>query len=149
MFAALKSLLFPNRSDADGLDPVALATAVLLVEAGLMDGEFGAEERETILRLLAKQFSVATAEAERLVAAAEQEAARSTELYSHSRTVKDNLSYKERLDIIEMLWEVVYADGHLHDFEANLMRRLNRLLFVEDLDSGLARKRVLERLGLA
>lgn len=149
MLQALKSLFFSERTAASGSDPVALATAVLLVEAGTMDGTFDAQERESVLRLLGRQFSLDEAAARRLLEAAIVEAERSTELYSHSRTVKDKLSYEERLDIIEMLWEVVYADGHLHDFEANLMRRLNRLLFVEDVDSGLARKRVLGRLGLA
>lgn len=149
MLEALKSLFFPDRSACGDADPVALATAVLLVEAGTMDGTFDAQEKDSVLRLLAQRFSLEESAAQRLLEAAVATAEKSTELYSHSRTVKDNLSYKERLDIIEMLWEVVYADGHLHDFEANLMRRLNRLLFVEDLDSGLARKRVLDRLGLA
>lgn len=148
MLDALKSLLFSNRSTGDH-DPVALATTVLLVEAGMMDGTFGPEERASVLALVRQRFSLDDAGAARLLAAGEAEATRSAELYSHSRTVKDNLSYNERLDIIEMVWEVVYADGHLHDFEANLMRRLNRLLFVEDADSGLARKRVLDRLGLS
>jgi len=47
-----------------------------------------------------------------------------------------------------MAWEVAYADGELHDFEANLLRRLAGLLYIEDRDSGMARKRVLDRLGL-
>ena len=48
-----------------------------------------------------------------------------------------------------MLWEVAYADGELHDYEANLMRRVTGLLFVSDQESGEARKRALERLGLS
>jgi len=50
---------------------------------------------------------------------------------------------------VEMLWEVAYADGVLHEFEAQLMRRLAGLMFVDDRDSGLARKRTLDKLGLA
>ena len=47
-----------------------------------------------------------------------------------------------------MLWEVAYADGALHDYESNLMRRLAGLLHVSDRDSGEARKRAIERLGI-
>jgi uncharacterized tellurite resistance protein B-like protein len=47
--------------------------------------------------------------------------------------------------MIEMLWEVVYADGELHSYEANLMRRLGGLLYVSERDRGAARKRVLAR----
>ena len=47
-----------------------------------------------------------------------------------------------------MLWEVVYADGELHDYEASLLRRIAGLLYVPDRESGEARKRVLARLGV-
>ena len=47
-----------------------------------------------------------------------------------------------------MLWEVAYADGVLHDYEANLMRRVGGLIYVTDRDRGDARRRVLERLGI-
>jgi uncharacterized tellurite resistance protein B-like protein len=50
--------------------------------------------------------------------------------------------------IIEMLWEVVYADGVLHDYEANLLRRIGGLIYVSDRDRGAARKRVMKRLGI-
>ena len=61
--------------------------------------------------------------------------------------VKAALDENQRIEMIEMLWEVVYADQALHDFEANLMRRLAGLLHVPDRASGEARKRVLQRLG--
>ena len=53
---------------------------------------------------------------------------------------------EERIELIEMIWEVVYADGELHDYEANLLRRLGGLLYVSDRERGDARKRVLARL---
>ena len=49
---------------------------------------------------------------------------------------------------MEMLWQLVYSDGELHDFEATLMRRLAGLLYVDDRESGVARKRALEKLGV-
>ncbi len=45
-----------------------------------------------------------------------------------------------------MLWDVAYADGELHDHEANLVRRVTGMLGVTDQDAGQARKRVLSRL---
>jgi len=51
--------------------------------------------------------------------------------------------------LMEMLWEVVFADGEEHAFETNLMRRLAGLLYVTDQESGAARRRVRTRLGLA
>ncbi len=48
-----------------------------------------------------------------------------------------------------MLWEVAYADGILHDYEANLLRRIGGLIYVSDRERGAARRRVVARLGLA
>ena len=60
-----------------------------------------------------------------------------------------NFFEEERIDLMEMLWQLVYSDGELHEFEATLMRRLAGLLYVDDRDSGLARKRALDKLGIA
>ena len=66
-----------------------------------------------------------------------------------TRAVNDGFAPEDRIQVIEMLWEVVYADGELHDYEASLLRRITGLLYVSDRDSGEARKRVLARLGRA
>jgi len=50
--------------------------------------------------------------------------------------------------MMEMLWEVAYADGRLHEYEASLARQVAGLIHVSDRDNGAARKRVLARLGL-
>jgi uncharacterized tellurite resistance protein B-like protein len=151
MIDKLKAFLFSNGDDAaaDDGQALALATAVLLAEAGLMDGSLGQEERAAIVPLLARRFAMDAAAASALLERGLAEAERNTNLYSWARRLKDGLDYEERIDVVEMLWEVVYADGALHDYEANLMRRLAGLLYVDDQDSGAARKRAMDRLGLA
>jgi uncharacterized tellurite resistance protein B-like protein len=52
------------------------------------------------------------------------------------------------LELSLVVWEVAYADGSLHDYEASVLRRITGLLYVSDRESGEARKRVLARLGL-
>ena len=70
------------------------------------------------------------------------------DLFSFTRILRDEYDQEERFKIIEMMWEVAYADGVLHDFESNLIRRATGLLHVSDQESGDARKRVLERLDI-
>ena len=70
------------------------------------------------------------------------------EWHGFTRAIKDGFSHAERVQLIEMMWEVAYADGALHDYEASLLRRVTGLLYVSDRESGEARKRVLARLGL-
>lgn len=151
MISKLKAFLFADDETAprDEDEALGLATAVLLCEAALMDGSVGPEERATIRPLLARRFGLEAAAAEALLERGITEAETHTNLYSWARKLKDGLDYDERVDLLEMLWEVVYADGVVHDYEANLMRRLNGLLYVDDQDSGLARKRAMDRLGLS
>lgn len=124
-----------------------LAAAALLVEAAHMDENFDAQERAKILDLLTGRFALGASEGEELLAAAEAKAAESHGLYSLTKAIKDALDIDGRIGILEMLWELAYTDGQLHDYEASLIRRVTGLLHVSDRDSGAARKRALNRLG--
>lgn len=138
----------PGDAARPGFADLQVAAAALLVEAAQMDADFDAAERTKILDLVCTRFELTEAEAESLVELAAQRVADSSQLYSFTRVVKDSFDHKERVDLMEMLWEVVYADGTLHDLEANLMRRIAGLIYVSDRESGAARKRALNRLGL-
>lgn len=150
MLDRIKTLLGERAESADqsGFDSLHLAVAVLLVEAARMDSEFDAEEHRTVSGLLARRFELDESAAERLLATAEGKADDSVELYGFTRTIKDAFDHDARVEFMQMLWEVAYADGELHDYEANLMRRVAGLVHVSDRESGEARKRALERLGL-
>ena len=54
----------------------------------------------------------------------------------------------QREELVEMMWDVIYADGIVHEFEASLMRRICGLLHVTDRASGEARKRAARRKGV-
>lgn len=148
MFGRFKELLADSRDgDRRGAEALRLAVAVLLVEAARMDGRVDAAERRTIARLLGRRFQLADDAAEGLIGRAAGEAERSSQLFGFTHEVNRRLSTEERVGLVEMLWEVAYADGRLHDFESSLMRRLAGLLHVPDAESGAARRRVLSRLG--
>ena len=95
-----------------------------------------------------ERFGVPRDEIEEVMAEAARTAEDTVNLYGFTRVLKDRLDQDGRLMLMETLWEAVYADGTLHDYEAQLMRRLAGLLFVADRDSGEARKRALAKLGL-
>ena len=126
-----------------------LAAATLLVEIARMDGaeEAGAAERRRMAELLARRFALSEEETSALIEEAEEEADRSAQLFAFTREIKDAFDYEERVELMEMLWDVAYADDHLHHLESSLMRRLAGLLHVDDRDNGEARKRVLARRG--
>lgn len=127
-------------------DELQLAAAALLVEAATMDGDYGESEQVAIDRLLRQKFGLNDEEARELHDLAVAEQSEANQLLGFTQVVKDRYSEEERIELIEMAWEVAYADGELHDHEANLLRRLGGLLYVSDRERGDARKRVLARL---
>ena len=114
-----------------------------------MDDEFDTRERAKIRELVAERFELTAEEGDNLIEAAEARVAESTQLHGFTRVVKSAFTPEERVELMEMLWEVVYADGELHHYEANLMRRLAGLLQVSDREAGAARKRARERLDFS
>lgn len=134
--------------DATDFDELQLATAALMVEAAGLDDDFSAAERERMVALLARRFALSSEAAADVVAAAEARIGDAGHLHAFTSVVKRAFDAEERVALLQMLWEVVYADGELHDYEANLMRRLTGLLHVPDRESGAARKRALAELGL-
>lgn len=130
-------------------DALELAVAALLVEAARMNDTFDEAERTTIARLLRERFDLQPAETERLLTEAEAAAQESSQLFGFTSVIVKRLEAEERIRIIEMLWEVAYADGTLDPHEDMLLRRIAGLIHVPDQARGAARKRVLTRLGLA
>lgn len=125
-----------------------LAAAVLMVEAARLDSAFDEDERRAMRDLLARRFELTVAEADDLVVDAAAAQAESAEFFRFTHAVKEAFSHEQRVELIELLWEVAYADGVLHDYEAGLLRRVAGLLYVSDRERGDARRRVLVRLGL-
>ena len=125
-----------------------LASTALLLEAACMDGQVDDVEISTVTNLLSDHFELGADEARELVDAGREILANSVELYGFTRIIKDSFNHEDRVRMIEMLWKVVYADGNLHDFEANLVRRICGLIYVSDRESGVLRKQVLEQLDL-
>jgi len=144
MLKKIKSLLLEKPSDSTPPKrSLELAAAALLVEAAIMDGNFDATEHDVIANLLSNRFSLNEGEVDELISDAKTEIENSVELYGFARTIKDSMKHDERVEIIEMLWRVVLADGVVDDYESNLIRRVSGLIYVSDRDSGLARQRAI------
>lgn len=146
MMDLIRSLL--GRPAAEGeAQRLQLAVATLMVEAATLDGHFDESERSRVVALLSSRFDLDRDGALCLLAKAQEAASQSVQLVGMTQLVKNSFDYAQRVELLEMLWEVAYADGQLHDYEANLLRRLAGLVYVSDPDAGAARKRVVARMG--
>jgi len=134
----------PPIAPASG-DEFELAVAALLIEAARMDDHFDECERATIVRLLAEKFYLAPAAVRVLVAEAEEAQRRSTQFFPFTQEICRRLEPEARAQIIEMLWEVAYADGALDPEEDMLLRRIAGLIYVDDRARALARQRALQK----
>ncbi|MGE0716880.1 MAG: TerB family tellurite resistance protein [Alphaproteobacteria bacterium] len=140
--------LFSPAGRRGGIAPTGeleIAVAALLVEAARMDDHFDAAERSAVRAILARRFGLDEAATARLLAAAEEAAGRSAGLYRFVHRITDALDADQRIGVVEMLWEVAYADGELDPQEDALIRRIAGLVHVSDRDRGAARLRVLSR----
>ena len=144
MFASLLSLL---QSPAPLRPPhTRLSVAVLLLEAARQDDHFDASERAVIETVLIKQFHLSSPECVHLIEAAEKHVRSLVQLHGHTNDIANEMSPGERIALIEMLWEVAYADGVLDPEEDHLIRRIAKLIYVEDRERVHARQRVLDRI---
>ena len=153
MLNRIKELLAPERTvrstESRSGEELHLAAAALLVESASMDGNFDDYERLSITAHLQNQFELSIGETKTLIDEAERAVDATGQLYGFTRVVKDRYDERDRINIIEMLWEVAYADGNADAFEKNLIQRVAGLIFVSDKDRGLAKKRVMARLGIS
>jgi uncharacterized tellurite resistance protein B-like protein len=127
-------------------DELELAVAALLIEAARMDDTFDAPERAMIERLLAERFDLSPDAVGALVNAAESAVAQSTQFFPFTQQIVKHIDPEDRVQILEMMWEVAYADGTLDPQEDALLRRIAGLIHVSDQERGLARQRALEKL---
>jgi len=118
-----------------------LAACALLLELAHADQEFSDGERRHLEGAIRRQYGLDHAQAEELIALAEQQRVRATDLWQFTRLIKENYSLGQKMVLAEVMWGLVYSDGELAGREEALMRKICGLL---DLEPGYlteARKR--------
>ena len=105
-----------------------LAAAALMVHAAVIDGEVAPEERRTLRVLLEERFGLGEEETRRLMREAEVREQEAVDLYRFTRVINRALDEDGRRRVVEMMWEMVHADGHVTEFERNLIWRAADLL---------------------
>ena len=118
-----------------------LAVAVLLHEARRADSEEGGEESEAGVAALRALFGLGREEAARLLAQGRERAQQLSSFYAPVSVIKRDYSMEERIQLIEHLWRVAFADGRLNLYEDHYVRKIAHLLYVPNTQSMLARNR--------
>ncbi len=146
MFDRLKRFF----QDVTGAEPLArepvdesrLAVASLMIHVIGIDGAIGDAERRCFERLLEKHFQLDEAAVDELSEAARLADLEAVDLYRFTSILKRKVDLTGRLAIVELLWEMVFADGKVHEFEDNVVWRIADLLDIGTRDRVLIRKKV-------
>jgi uncharacterized tellurite resistance protein B-like protein len=115
-------------------EPIELATAALLVEMSRSDFSESSAEKDAVRHLLQRRFALDDAALDRLIEEASRRADKAVSLHEFTHRLNRELPEADKLAIIEMLWCVSHADGHIDKHEEYLIQRIAGLLHVSDRD---------------
>jgi uncharacterized tellurite resistance protein B-like protein len=119
-----------------------LAAAALLVHTAGIDGQVSESEHARLRDLIKERFKLDDEAAGKLLARAEEADEKAIDLYQFITRLNRALDDKQRARIVEMMWQVVYADGRVTEFEDNLIWRAADLLHVSREERIALRQRV-------
>jgi uncharacterized tellurite resistance protein B-like protein len=105
-----------------------LAAAALLVHAAAIDGNISDVGREQLHAVIKRRFDLDETETDALVAEATEAEHEAIDLYHFTSLINRALDADGRRRVVEMMWEIVYADGRVTEFESNLIWRAADLL---------------------
>lgn len=111
-----------------------MASAALMVEMLHVDGQVTTEEDEKLRLLLAQRFNLDSSEIEALIDLAHDEKHEATDYFQFTSLLNSHYSQQQKIDLVEDLWQLAYADHELDKYEEHLLRRLAELLHVPHQD---------------
>ncbi len=147
MINLLKNFFENKEIDQNSEDSNLELLSGLMIEAANSDGDIGADEIKKIRETLINIFKENPEEVDSVLEQSIKNSNNSKSLYYYSSKINKNYSDEKKILLIEILWEIVLADGQVHDYESSVIRRLSGLLYISDINSGNARKRALSKIS--
>ncbi len=127
----IKSRLESSDTDQSAkADDLQLAAAALLIEVSAADFEHHPDERRAMFDALVNVFKLDETAVNELLVLAEQAAGDATSMYEFTSVLNESCSHDEKLYLLEQLWRVALADGHLDKYEDHRIRKLADLLYL-------------------
>tara|TARA_B100000131_G_C17956969_1_gene548808 strand:- start:136 stop:582 length:447 start_codon:yes stop_codon:yes gene_type:complete len=118
----------------------------LLIEASSIDDNIEKIEIDKIIEIICKNFDLNEETAKNYYNKAIIVKENNTSFHNFTSKIHKKYNYSEKLEILEMLWEVILANKIVDDFESNFMRRISGLLHIKDVDSGLVKNKIKKKL---
>ncbi|MFQ5511119.1 MAG: TerB family tellurite resistance protein [Candidatus Krumholzibacteriia bacterium] len=132
---------------ADTSRGVRVATCALFVAMAQSDDDFSRAEYDHVVALLRKEYDLSDEHAQDLLQVSGQALDGSIDFWQFTNLINQSCGKEEKLRVVELIWKIVYADGHLDDHERLLVRKLAKMLRVTEREMIDAKLRVLHGEG--
>ena len=126
---------------------IELATAALLAEVVRSDANVQPSEQDVVLRAVREKFGLSGTEAQTLIELAEEEVKTANDYYQFTSLINRHFSQPQKLRVVELMWQVAYADGELSAHENHVLRRIGELLHVTHADYIAAKMKARDAVG--
>jgi uncharacterized tellurite resistance protein B-like protein len=117
-------------NDADREQALRLAVAALLIEVTHLDHEVTPEEKAAVDLAVRRHMGLSGETVAELLQYAERERADSTDYYQFTLLINREYDAARKVELIELMWRIAYADDALHRYEEHLIRKIAELLYV-------------------
>ena len=132
MIDKIKSFFSKNVLEAETeiTSPDQLATAALLIEVMVIDGDLDDQEMQSIAGTLSNMLDLTEEQINQLIELSKEEVAEATSLYQFTKEINEHFDIEKKLSLMTAMWRVAFADGHLDKHEENIIRRVADLLHI-------------------
>ena len=132
MIDKIKSFFSKNvlEPEAETSSPDQLATAALLIEVMVIDGDLDDQEMQAIAGTLSNMLDLTEEQIDQLIELSKEEVADATSLYQFTKEINEHFDIEKKLSLMTAMWRVAFADGHLDKHEENIIRRVADLLHI-------------------
>lgn len=144
MFEAISRLFTQKDAPVELSHEPRLAVAALLVHLAAVDGSTSEAEREAVRHALMDFYDLDEDEVEKLVADATKRDSEAVDFYRFTSAIT-SLPEEERIEIIRMMWQVVFADSQNHELEDNMVWRIAELIGVSARQRTILRNQMAKR----
>ena len=120
-------------------------TTSLLIHAAKIDENYTNKEKEIIKKTLI-ELGAKHSEVDQIIISAETNEQKSNQILDFTKEIK-NAGYEFKIKIIETLWNIIYSNNEADMYEANLMRRLSGLLYLDNKTMGDIKEKIKRKLN--
>ena len=136
-------------NNVDQLDEkLKIATTALFLEMAYIDFNLASEEEDQISDILVELFGLNPDQVRDLIEISRLQRDRKTDIWTFAGLIKTNFSREQKINILEKLWMIIFADGKVDKFEDHLIHKISDLLGLDHSEMIAAKIKIKNKLNI-